>query len=190
MPMDLLTFFSVLLRTCGSTRPPITPTASRCRKHFVSPAASCLGSMNGRSANVLSSSAEERYPPPHVSWFLICRFLFNFIIKLHKYIYMCACPQRRQLMRDGFVVDVCENGHNLRHLFLYTDMLLCARLTSAGWVSTNHRILEHMTSYFIYQGYSIKVSKGPVSIFPSQRGSGQYFFGIVINFHLGSRSTL
>ncbi|XP_042615621.1 active breakpoint cluster region-related protein-like isoform X2 [Cyprinus carpio] len=40
--------------------------------------------------------------------------------------------ERRQLIRDGFVVDVCENGHNLRHLFLYTDMLLCARLTSAG----------------------------------------------------------
>ncbi|XP_059363847.1 active breakpoint cluster region-related protein-like [Carassius carassius] len=40
--------------------------------------------------------------------------------------------ERRQLIRDGFVVDVCENGHYLRHLFLYTDMLLCARLTSAG----------------------------------------------------------
>lgn len=61
MPMDLLTFFSVLLRICGSTHPLITPTASRCRKRFVSPAASCLGSMNGRSANVLSSLAEERY---------------------------------------------------------------------------------------------------------------------------------
>lgn len=45
----------------------------------------------------------------------------------------CACPQRRQLLRDGFVVDVCESGHNLRHLFLYADMLLCAKLTSAGW---------------------------------------------------------
>ncbi len=137
MPMDLLAFFSVLLRTYGSTRLPITPTASRCRKRFVSPAASCLGSMNGRNANVLSSSAEERYSPPHVPWFLICRFLFNFIIKLyiyilHKNIRVCACPQRRQLMRDGFVVDVCENGHNLRHLFLYTDMLLCAKLTNTG----------------------------------------------------------
>jgi len=61
MPMDLLTFFSILLRTCGSTRPPIIPTASRYRKRFVSPAASCLGSMKGRSANVLSCLAEERY---------------------------------------------------------------------------------------------------------------------------------
>ncbi|XP_026072394.1 active breakpoint cluster region-related protein-like [Carassius auratus] len=40
--------------------------------------------------------------------------------------------ERRQLIRDGFVVDVCENGHYLRHLFLYTDMMLCARLTTAG----------------------------------------------------------
>ncbi|XP_069563754.1 active breakpoint cluster region-related protein [Brachyistius frenatus] len=32
---------------------------------------------------------------------------------------------RRQLMRDGFVVDVSEGKRNLRHLFLYTDLLLC-----------------------------------------------------------------
>ncbi|KAM9406978.1 active breakpoint cluster region-related protein-like isoform 1-T1 [Salvelinus alpinus] len=35
---------------------------------------------------------------------------------------------RRQLMRDGFVVDVCEGGRNLCHLFLYTDLLLCTKL--------------------------------------------------------------
>ncbi|KAK6292053.1 hypothetical protein J4Q44_G00378380 [Coregonus suidteri] len=35
---------------------------------------------------------------------------------------------RRQLMRDGFVVDVYEGGRNLRHLFLYTDLLLCTKL--------------------------------------------------------------
>ncbi|XP_052353198.1 active breakpoint cluster region-related protein-like isoform X1 [Oncorhynchus keta] len=35
---------------------------------------------------------------------------------------------RRQLIRDGFVVDVCEGGRNLRHLFLYTDLLLCTKL--------------------------------------------------------------
>ncbi|XP_031441073.1 active breakpoint cluster region-related protein isoform X2 [Clupea harengus] len=35
---------------------------------------------------------------------------------------------RRQLMHDGFVVCVCENGRSLRHLFLYTDLLLCAKL--------------------------------------------------------------
>ncbi|XP_051757248.1 active breakpoint cluster region-related protein isoform X1 [Ctenopharyngodon idella] len=45
---------------------------------------------------------------------------------------MLSRGERRQLLRDGFVVDVCESGHNLRHLFLYTDMLLCAKLTSAG----------------------------------------------------------
>ncbi|XP_067117552.1 active breakpoint cluster region-related protein [Osmerus mordax] len=35
---------------------------------------------------------------------------------------------RRQVMRDGFVVDVCEGGRNLRHLFLYTDLLLCVKM--------------------------------------------------------------
>ncbi|KAL0970286.1 hypothetical protein UPYG_G00239870 [Umbra pygmaea] len=35
---------------------------------------------------------------------------------------------RRQLMRDGFVVDVNDGVRNLRHLFLYTDLLLCTKL--------------------------------------------------------------
>ncbi|KAJ8338183.1 hypothetical protein SKAU_G00371490 [Synaphobranchus kaupii] len=41
---------------------------------------------------------------------------------------------RRQLIRDGFVVDMCEGSRSIRHLFLYTDLLLCAKLKggSAG----------------------------------------------------------
>ncbi|XP_066537647.1 active breakpoint cluster region-related protein isoform X2 [Hoplias malabaricus] len=39
--------------------------------------------------------------------------------------------ERRQLIRDGFVVDVCEGGRSLRHLFLYTDLLLCVKLKGA-----------------------------------------------------------
>ncbi|XP_067380412.1 active breakpoint cluster region-related protein isoform X2 [Channa argus] len=38
---------------------------------------------------------------------------------------------RRQLMRDGFVVDVSELDRSLRHLFLYTDLLLCTRFKHA-----------------------------------------------------------
>ncbi|XP_063043311.1 active breakpoint cluster region-related protein [Engraulis encrasicolus] len=34
---------------------------------------------------------------------------------------------RRQLVLDGFVVCLCENGRSLRHLFLYTDLLLCVK---------------------------------------------------------------
>ncbi|XP_034413045.1 active breakpoint cluster region-related protein isoform X2 [Cyclopterus lumpus] len=34
---------------------------------------------------------------------------------------------RRKLMRDGFVVDVSEGERSLRHLFLYTDLLLCTK---------------------------------------------------------------
>jgi len=39
-------------------------------------------------------------------------------------------------MRDGFVVDVSEGERSLRHLFLYTDLLLCNRNKPAtkGWV--------------------------------------------------------
>uniref|UniRef100_A0A3P9D496 Si:dkey-33c9.6 n=1 Tax=Maylandia zebra TaxID=106582 RepID=A0A3P9D496_9CICH len=39
---------------------------------------------------------------------------------------------RRQLMRDGFVVDVSESERSLRHLFLYTDLLLCTRFKHAN----------------------------------------------------------
>uniref|UniRef100_A0A1A8EV15 Breakpoint cluster region n=2 Tax=Nothobranchius korthausae TaxID=1143690 RepID=A0A1A8EV15_9TELE len=38
---------------------------------------------------------------------------------------------RRQLMRDGFVVDANEGVRSLRHLFLYTDLLLCTRCKHA-----------------------------------------------------------
>uniref|UniRef100_A0A3Q3IH88 Uncharacterized protein n=1 Tax=Monopterus albus TaxID=43700 RepID=A0A3Q3IH88_MONAL len=38
---------------------------------------------------------------------------------------------RRQLMRDGFVVDASDGERSLRHLFLYTDLLLCTRLKHA-----------------------------------------------------------
>ncbi|XP_061565520.1 active breakpoint cluster region-related protein isoform X2 [Cololabis saira] len=38
---------------------------------------------------------------------------------------------RRQLMRDSFVVDASEG--ELRHLFLYTDLLLCTRFKHAAW---------------------------------------------------------
>ncbi|XP_037530417.1 active breakpoint cluster region-related protein [Nematolebias whitei] len=39
---------------------------------------------------------------------------------------------RRQLIRDGFVVDVSESVRSLRHLFLYTDLLLCTRFKHAA----------------------------------------------------------
>ncbi|XP_041842653.1 active breakpoint cluster region-related protein isoform X2 [Melanotaenia boesemani] len=38
---------------------------------------------------------------------------------------------RRQLMRDGFVVNASDGERSLRHLFLYTDLLLCTRFKHA-----------------------------------------------------------
>ncbi|TMS02309.1 Active breakpoint cluster region-related protein [Larimichthys crocea] len=45
---------------------------------------------------------------------------------------MLSHGMRRQLMRDGFVVDACEGERSLRHLFLYTDLLLCTRFKHAS----------------------------------------------------------
>ncbi|KAM6908951.1 active breakpoint cluster region-related protein [Xenentodon cancila] len=52
---------------------------------------------------------------------------------------------RRQLMRDGFVVDASEGEHSLRHLFLYTDLLLCTRFKHAAWGKQNqYRFCWHL----------------------------------------------
>ncbi|RXN21473.1 active breakpoint cluster region-related -like protein [Labeo rohita] len=94
--------------------------------------------------------------------------------------------ERRQLMRDGFVVDVCENGHNLRHLFLYTDMLLCARLTNAGrqaqyrfcWYLPLvglklHWAAEHLPS----SEYQLKISKTRAKMYQLKQALQQHTKG-------------
>ncbi|XP_030041975.1 active breakpoint cluster region-related protein isoform X2 [Microcaecilia unicolor] len=42
--------------------------------------------------------------------------------------------ETRQLVRDGFLVELSEGSRKLRHVFLFTDLLLCAKLkkTSVG----------------------------------------------------------
>nr|XP_060612849.1 active breakpoint cluster region-related protein isoform X2 [Anolis sagrei ordinatus] len=40
--------------------------------------------------------------------------------------------ETRQLVKDGFLVEVAEGSRKLRHLFLFTDMLLCAKLKKAA----------------------------------------------------------
>ncbi|KFO25539.1 Active breakpoint cluster region-related protein [Fukomys damarensis] len=42
--------------------------------------------------------------------------------------------ETRQLVKDGFLVEMSESSRKLRHVFLFTDVLLCAKLkkTSAG----------------------------------------------------------
>lgn len=41
--------------------------------------------------------------------------------------YPCS-PQTRQLIKDGFLVELSEGSRKLRHVFLFTDVLLCAKL--------------------------------------------------------------
>nr|XP_046237451.1 active breakpoint cluster region-related protein isoform X2 [Scatophagus argus] len=45
---------------------------------------------------------------------------------------MLSHGMRRKLMRDDFVVDVSDGERTLRHLFLYTDLLLCTRFKHAS----------------------------------------------------------
>ncbi|KAM9498745.1 active breakpoint cluster region-related protein-like isoform 1-T1 [Salvelinus alpinus] len=42
--------------------------------------------------------------------------------------------EARQLVKDGFLVEMLEGSRKLRHVFLFTDLLLCAKMkkTSAG----------------------------------------------------------
>ncbi|KAF1378845.1 hypothetical protein PFLUV_G00194720 [Perca fluviatilis] len=42
--------------------------------------------------------------------------------------------EARQLVKDGFLVEVSESSRKLRHVFLFTDLLLCAKMkkTSVG----------------------------------------------------------
>ena len=41
---------------------------------------------------------------------------------------MCHLSQTRQLVKDGFLVEVSEGSRKLRHVFLFTDLLLCTKL--------------------------------------------------------------
>lgn len=36
--------------------------------------------------------------------------------------------QARQLVKDGFLVEVSESSRKVRHVFLFTDLLLCAKM--------------------------------------------------------------
>lgn len=40
----------------------------------------------------------------------------------------CVVLQSRQLLKDSFLVEMVEGGRKLRHVFLFTDVLLCAKL--------------------------------------------------------------
>ncbi|XP_013007543.2 active breakpoint cluster region-related protein isoform X1 [Cavia porcellus] len=40
--------------------------------------------------------------------------------------------ETRQLVKDGFLVEMSESSRKLRHVFLFTDVLLCAKLKKAS----------------------------------------------------------
>lgn len=41
---------------------------------------------------------------------------------------LSPCPQHRQLLKDSFMVELVEGARKLRHVFLFTDLLLCTKL--------------------------------------------------------------
>lgn len=99
---------------------------------------------------------------------------------------MLSRGERRQLMRDGFVVDVCESGHNLRHLFLYTDMLLCAKLTNAGrqaqyrfcWYLPLVGLKLHWTAEHLPSSeYQMKISKTRAKMYQLKQALQQHMKG-------------
>lgn len=56
--------------------------------------------------------------------------------------------QVRQLVKDGFLVEVSEGTRKLRHVFLFTDLLLCAKMkkTAVGYESWT---LTHKLTFFL-----------------------------------------
>lgn len=40
----------------------------------------------------------------------------------------CFLLQSRQLLKDSFMVEMVEGARKLRHVFLFSDVLLCAKL--------------------------------------------------------------
>ena len=53
-------------------------------------------------------------------------------------------PQNRQLLRDRFMVELVEGSRKLRHVFLFTDLLLCTKLKKqpAGCVALQYTHLS------------------------------------------------
>ncbi|XP_049721353.1 breakpoint cluster region protein isoform X1 [Elephas maximus indicus] len=46
--------------------------------------------------------------------------------------------EHRQLLKDSFMVELVEGARKLRHVFLFTDLLLCAKLKKQGGSKTQH----------------------------------------------------
>lgn len=46
----------------------------------------------------------------------------------HKSSESSAASKKRNLVKDGFLIDVSDGSRHLRHLFLFSDVLLCAKL--------------------------------------------------------------
>ncbi|KAM6155717.1 breakpoint cluster region protein [Rhynchocyon petersi] len=46
--------------------------------------------------------------------------------------------EHRQLLKDSFMVELVEGARKLRHVFLFTDLLLCAKLKKQGGSKAQH----------------------------------------------------
>lgn len=59
--------------------------------------------------------------------FRFCFIASSFFVP-HPQLRVCLCPQNRQLLKDSFMVELVEGTRKLRHVFLFSDLLLCAKL--------------------------------------------------------------
>lgn len=55
-------------------------------------------------------------------------FDFKLVASVVKSRDILSARQNRQLLRDRFMVELVEGSRKLRHVFLFTDLLLCAKL--------------------------------------------------------------
>lgn len=110
---DLLPF-----RTSSSTRPPATRTTCCYRTHCASHRTSCpastrRGHHGGRSAPPNRSEGRGQRSP---------------VVVLTPGGYVVVVFQNRQLLRDVLMVELVEGNRKLRHVFLFSDVLLCTKL--------------------------------------------------------------
>jgi len=49
-------------------------------------------------------------------------------------------------VKDGFLVEVSEGTRKLRHVFLFTDLLLCAKMkkTAVGYEHGQFKLVEDL----------------------------------------------
>lgn len=76
--------------------------------------------------------------------------------------------QVRQLVKDGFLVEVSEGTRKLRHVFLFTDLLLCAKMkkTAVGYEHGHSHTNSLSLSFYVLPTHAYSTLKATVCLVP------------------------